>query len=107
MGTGTTRRETKEPEFGVWERTEELVMGPQLQGRGGLEDTGISEGGVCSVEEASRCLAAQVAPRCLLRHRDRGNRRGRRSPRHRNRCNPRQSVLCRAHRALAANVGKS
>ena len=52
MGTGTARRGTKEPEFGVWERTEELVMGPQLQGRGGLEDTGIAEEGVRSVKEA-------------------------------------------------------
>ena len=77
MGTGSTGRGTQgtqEPEFWVWERTEELVMGPQLQGRGGLEDTEIAEGGSRSVEEASHSLEAQVAPR-FLRHRARGNQR--------------------------------
>ena len=67
MGTGTACRGTQgTQEAHFLERTEERVMGPQLVGRVGLEDTEIAEGEVCSVEEASHCLEAEAeaAPRC-------------------------------------------
>ena len=70
MGKGTACRGTQgtqgTQDAHSLERTEELVMGPQLVGRVGLEDIEIAEGEVCSVEEASHCLEAEVevAPRC-------------------------------------------